>query len=61
MNSPVHRRRTAPATVRRPHPTVWARALQLAGGDPRRLQLLPDNSVLVVNQPRTSKWSPRGR
>jgi hypothetical protein len=38
-------------TVRRPKPEVWRRALRLADGNPRRLDVLPDGTVVVHNQP----------
>jgi hypothetical protein len=37
-------------TIRRPDAEVWRRALRLAGGDARRLEVLADNSVVVRNE-----------
>jgi hypothetical protein len=37
--------------VRRPDPTVWRRALRLADGDARRLEVLADGTVVVRNKP----------
>ncbi len=43
-------RRPAPVTVRRPDPQAWRHALRLAGGNPRRLEVLADGTVLVHNR-----------
>ncbi len=37
-------------TERRPDPEVWRQALLAADGDPRRIDVLPDGSVVVHNQ-----------
>jgi hypothetical protein len=39
-------------------PEVLATALKLAGYDARRLEIQPDGSVLVLNNPRTDKPQP---
>ncbi len=66
-NKPTRKRRSSPVvTVRRVEPTVsvtvdprvMATALELAGGDARRLQIMSDGSVLVRNHPRTDKPQP---
>jgi hypothetical protein len=47
----ANRRPTRSAvTIRRPDAEVWRRALRLAGGDARRLEVLADNSVIVRNE-----------
>jgi hypothetical protein len=38
-----------PVTTVTPHPAVWRRALELAGGDHRRLTVQRDGSVIVSN------------
>jgi hypothetical protein len=51
--APRKRRPPDPALhVRRPDPQVWATALSLAGGDPKRLDVQADGSVIVRNNPR---------
>jgi hypothetical protein len=49
-----YRRKPTPSlvVVKRVHPDAWRFALDLAGGDRRRLRVLPDASVLVINKPR---------
>ncbi len=47
---PARRSHRAPVTVRRPDPRVWSHALQLAGGDHRRLEVLSDGTVVVHNR-----------
>jgi hypothetical protein len=37
-------------TVRRPDPEVWRQALELADGDPRRVEVRDDGSVVVHNE-----------
>jgi hypothetical protein len=46
---PARRRRPEPVEATRPHPAAWDAALELAGGDKRRLRTLPDGSVRVIN------------
>ena len=47
----ANRRKTrSTITVRRPDAEVWRRALRLAGGDARRIEVLADNSVVVRNE-----------
>jgi hypothetical protein len=36
-------------TVRRPDSAVWQHSLRLADGDPRRLEVLEDGTVVVHN------------
>ncbi|MDQ1629894.1 MAG: hypothetical protein QOI54_3638 [Actinomycetota bacterium] len=43
--------RTGPVLVRRPDAATWNQALKLAAGEHRRLELQPDGSVIVHNQP----------
>ncbi|MDP9435981.1 MAG: hypothetical protein M3P93_12635 [Actinomycetota bacterium] len=45
-------RRALEVVVRRPDPRAWRQALQLTGGDHRRLEVLADGSVTVHNKPR---------
>ncbi len=45
-------RRALEVVVRRPDPRAWRQAMQLAGGDQRRLEVLADGSVTVHNKPR---------
>lgn len=40
------------------HPDVMRTAMELAGGDARRLQICADGSVTVLNRPRTEKPQP---
>jgi len=40
----------AAVTVRRPDPRAWHHALYLTGGNPRRLEVLPDGTVMVHNK-----------
>jgi hypothetical protein len=40
----------APVTVIRPNPVAWQAALHLADGNPRRLSVQPDGSVMVDQQ-----------
>jgi hypothetical protein len=51
MSTRQSARRTAPVTSRRPDPVAWRRALLVAAGDHRRLQVQPDGTVLVHNKP----------
>jgi len=44
-------RRNGVVATRRPDPDTWRRALELASGEDRRLELQTDGSVLVHNQP----------
>ena len=37
-------------SVRRPDPKVWRQALELAGGDHRRLEVRQDGTVVVRNE-----------
>ena len=37
-------------SVRRPDPRVWLHALELAGGDHRRLDVQQDGTIVVRNQ-----------
>jgi hypothetical protein len=37
-------------SVRRPDPRVWRQALELAGGDHRRLDVQQDGTVVVRNK-----------
>lgn len=41
--------KSSPVQSRRPRADVWAAALRLAGGDPRRLDVMQDGSVVVRN------------
>ena len=34
------------------HPLAWAKALELAGGDVRRLKVVSYNTVITLNNPR---------
>ncbi|OLT22169.1 hypothetical protein BJF79_46460 [Actinomadura sp. CNU-125] len=43
--------RTGPVTVRRPDPKAWKAAREAVGGDTRRLEVMPDGSVFIHNQP----------
>ncbi len=43
--------------MRRPDPRAWRHALQLTGGDHRRLEVLADGSVTVHNKP--LRYAPR--
>lgn len=43
------RRWRFPVTTVTPHPAVWRKALELAGGDHRRLTVQRDGSVIVSN------------
>jgi hypothetical protein len=43
-------RRSSAVTVRRPDPEVWRQALELADGDPRRVEVRDDGSVVVHNE-----------
>jgi hypothetical protein len=53
LNGPQRRRGGASAVpVVRPDPEVWATALRLAQGDPRRCHTDQDGSVVVLNGPR---------
>ncbi len=47
----AHSRRVQEVVVRRPDPRAWRQALQLTGGDHRRLEVLADGSVTVHNKP----------
>lgn len=50
MPTPTTSHLTDPTlTVRCPDAEVWRRALDLAGGDARRLEVLADLSVVVRN------------
>ncbi len=40
----------APVVAIRPNPIAWAHALSIAG-DPKRLAVQPDGSVIVYNNP----------
>lgn len=51
-------RSSSPVLVVKADPRVMKTALELAGGDARRLQILPDGAVLVLNNPRTTKPQP---
>ncbi len=66
-NKPKRKRRPTPHVIVRQaepvvsvsvDPRVMATALELAGGDARRLQIMPDGGVLVRNHPRTDKPQP---
>lgn len=50
--APGQRRRSSAVTVIKPDPRVWARALVLAGHDPRRLRVMDDGEVIVLNDGR---------
>lgn len=39
-------------TIRRPDAQVWQQALLLADGDPHRIEVHDDGSVIVRNRPR---------
>jgi hypothetical protein len=41
-----------PVVTRQVPGEAWATALRLAGGNPRRLQILSPDAVLVLNKPR---------
>ena len=43
------RRQAQPVTVTRPTPAVWRAALALADGDPTRLRVIDERTVLVAN------------
>ena len=45
------RRTPAPVTVRRVREAAWMTAVTLAGGDTRRLRVVNDSTVLVLNPP----------
>lgn len=64
-NKPKRRRKAQPKAVAvkatitvTVSPEVLATALELAGFDPKRLEIQPDGSVLVLNNPRTTKPQP---
>lgn len=48
---PSGERPAEPARVRKIHPWVTAKSLELAGGDKRRLVFCDDGGIIVVNQP----------
>lgn len=35
------------------NPQAWAEALKMAGGDPKRLVVESDNTILILNRPRS--------
>ncbi len=45
------RRAPAPVTTRRVRQAAWTTAVALAGGDTRRLRVVNDSTVLVLNSP----------
>ena len=49
---PQDKSKNSAVQSRRPAADVWLAAFRLAGGDPRRLDVLEDGSVLVLNQPK---------
>jgi hypothetical protein len=49
--APRRRAKHHVVTVRRPTAAAWRQALRLADGDPRRLDVRPDGSVVVHNKP----------
>jgi hypothetical protein len=40
-----------PVVTSRVHPAAWVAALQLARGDRRRLRVVDDRTVIVINHP----------
>jgi hypothetical protein len=44
------RPRSGPVTMTRVVPAVWRMAMRLAGGDARRLRLIDQGTVLVLNR-----------
>jgi hypothetical protein len=52
-SAPSRAPRPAPVESVRPAPEAWSLARLWADGDVRRLEPLPDGSVLVRNRPRT--------
>ena len=47
--TPPKRKAPQPVVRTRPNPMAWAKALELAHGDAKRLQTQPDGSVVVRN------------
>ncbi|MFV2179785.1 hypothetical protein ACFHW2_41170 [Actinomadura sp. LOL_016] len=43
--------RTGPVTVRKPDPKAWKVAQEAVDGDTSRLEVMPDGSVFIHNQP----------
>jgi len=43
-------RKTPPVVIIKPATRVWTTALEIAGGDTRRLEPLPDGTVLIHNE-----------